>query len=363
VTLEYKLTPIPGEHRQCEQIAARYFPPQTTLYGISEAVAKELAILPVFLSAGEAIGLIACGRATALASPVPGAPPMFERWNTHVTGPSPDERQYPLVLRMRLVLARVRWWKKRKRAGVTFAKCPIRPLRQADRAEVRWAIRKHNVTAIATIALLRNDVRQLLSAQSARKNSIDRAVRIICAEIAGEHLIAWGRPGNWRNQTLAGRKHERIPSEFFANPHLTIRTDGWATYRPEAPVRERREWAGPDWGDVRFRLNEVRELLRDQTGTQAALLEDEHRASMATARQKLAIPNKPGGGAKKLTAATEAFVRAVQAGRVTWDYLQSMKQKELVNIYAEAARTTLVQAREAALGLLRDAGYPDKAPT
>jgi hypothetical protein len=396
VTPEDKLAPITGALQKREHIAARYSPLQTTLYGISEAVAEELEALPVFLCASEAIGLIAYGRATALASPVPGAPPIFERWQTHVTGASPHERQYPLVHRMRLALARVYWWKQRKRTGTGPAECPIRPLRPADRAEVRWAIRKHDTTAIKTVALLRSDVRQLLAAQSARKDAVDRTVRIICAEIAAEHLIALGRPGSWRNKTVAG-KHERIPSEFFANPHVTIRTDGWATCNPEAPRRELAEWAGPDWGDVRFRRDEVLQLFRDhlafaappqtttetilrqaeaptllprwrpvlaRTGAEIAAQElDEHPASTATARQKLAIPNKPGGGGKKIAAATEAMVHAVQAGCVTLDRLRRMRQKELVGLYPNARRTTLARAREAALAMLGPARHSDKFRT
>jgi hypothetical protein len=384
VTPEDKLAPITGALQRREQIAARYPLPQTTLYGISEAVSRELEALPVFLCASEAIGLIAYGRATALASPVPGAPPIFERWQTHVTGASPHERQYPLVHRMRLALARVYWWKQRKRTGTGPAECPIRPLRPADRAEVRWAIRKHDTTAIKTVALLRSDVRQLLAAQSARKDAVDRTVRIICAEIAAEHLIAFGRPGSWRNKTVAG-KHERIPSEFFANPHVTIRTDGW---------RELAEWAGPDWGDVRFRRDEVLQLFHlafpapPQTTTENILRQaeptllarsqpllahteaeitaretDEQPASTATARQKLAIPNKPGGGGKKIVAATEAIMHAVQAGRVTLDCVRRMKQKELVGLYPNAGRTTLAQAREAALAKLCTAGHSDKSRT
>ena len=246
-----KIRLIPVEDRKREQIAARYTTRQCTLYGTGEVVPDGPTVLAVFLSAAETIGLIAYGRTTALAGPVPGAPPILDRWKTHVTGASAYERQYPLVHRMRLVLARVRWWKLRKRNRAGPAECPIRPLRPADRAEVRWAICRHKTTAVGTIALLRIDVRQLLAAQAARKAAIERATASLCAEIAAEHLGAWGRPGSWRKRTMLG-KHERIPSEFFANPHVTVLTTGWATCSAEAPVGEWVNWVGPDWGDVRF---------------------------------------------------------------------------------------------------------------
>ena len=82
-------------------------------------------MLPVYLSADEVIGLIAYDRTTALSEPAPGAPPIFERWKSHLTGGSTDERQYPLVRDMRLVLSRVRWWQLRKRERAGPAKCPL----------------------------------------------------------------------------------------------------------------------------------------------------------------------------------------------------------------------------------------------
>lgn len=156
------------------------------------------------------------------------------------------------------------------------------------------------------------------------------------------------------------------------------------------------EWAGPDWGDVRFRRDEVLQLFRDHlafaalpqtttetilrqaeptllarwqpvlahTGAEIAAQEtDEQPASTATARQKLAIPNKPGGSGKKIAAATEAIMHAVQAGHVTLDRVRRMKQKELVGLYPNAGRTTLAQAREAALAKLGTAGHSDKSRT
>jgi hypothetical protein len=252
------IAPIPGEDRKREQIAARYSVRQSTLYGTGEVVPEGPTVLAVFLSAGETIGVIAYGQTTALAGPVPGAPPIFDRWKSHVTGASPYERQFPLVHRMRLVLARVRWWKLRKRTRAGPAECPIRPLRPADRAQVRWAICRHKTTAVETVALLRMDVRQLLVAQAARKAAIEHATARLCAEVAAEQLAAWGRPGSFQKRTVTG-KHELIPFEFFANRHVTILTSGWATCNPDAG--EWVQWAGPDWGDVRFRRDEVLNLF------------------------------------------------------------------------------------------------------
>ena len=82
--------------------------------------------------------------------------------------------------------------KRRKKAGL--AKCPISALREDDRAEVRWAIRKHGMSAAQTIALLRTDVRKSLAVTSA----IDQAIDRLRADIATERLIAWGRPGDYR---------------------------------------------------------------------------------------------------------------------------------------------------------------------
>jgi hypothetical protein len=116
------------------------------------------------------------------------------------------------------------------------------------------------------------DVRQLLAAQA----KVDRATRILCAEIGAERLEALGRPGNWRRAVCTG-KHERIPSEFFANPHVTLLRTGWATCSPKAPFSERKNWVGPDWGDVKFRQHEILALEAlsidvEQVTTHAAAL-------------------------------------------------------------------------------------------
>ena len=124
--------------------------------------------LPVFLSVAEAISLLAYGKLTTLDGPAPGAPNMYQRWGVHVTAPHADERDYPLVHRMRLVLARARWWRDQKRKKSIPAKCAP-ALAPEHREEVRRAIRRYGVSAVQTLALLREDVRQLLAAQAKRQ--------------------------------------------------------------------------------------------------------------------------------------------------------------------------------------------------
>ena len=243
---------IPIEDRKRELIAARHTARVRRLYGTSENEKAEPAVLPVFLSADEVIGLIAYGRTKALDGPVPEAPRMFERWSSHVTGGSSDDRQYPLVADMRLVLARVRWWQLRKRTRNGHAPCPIRPLHPVARGHVRWAIRRHRATAIRTIGLLRIDVRQWLRACNAHDLIIENATAILCAEIAAGNMVAWGRPGIWRSRRFTRGIHEPIPAVFFANPHNTIQCDGlrWTPETGQAAKRESPLGAA-GWPEVR----------------------------------------------------------------------------------------------------------------
>ena len=79
--------------------------------------------------------------------------------------------------------------------------------------------------------------------------------------------------------------------------------------------------------------------------------------------RRLAIPNKPGGGGTKRTAAIEAMIRAVEEGRLTFDVLRRMPQKKLVEVYSGAGRTLLTECREIALQRLRNTRHADKAAT
>lgn len=286
---------IPTADHERESIAARYTIRVRRIFGTSDtAVPSEPAVLPVFLSVDEVIGLIAYGRTAALSGPAPGAPPIFERWKRHLNGGSIYERQYPLVQQMRLVLARVWWWKSNKRKRACPTDCPIRPLDRVARGHVRWAIRSHGKSGVGTVALLRTDVRRLLAAQTAHQIAIDRAVAILCAEIAAEHIVAYGRPGVWRQRAFRSSLHEAIPSVFFANPHNTIQADGWATCGRDMSAQN---WAnGPDWGDVRFKRDDVLKLLPVLFGSGADMhadliflstsLTDERAASGITDNEK-----------------------------------------------------------------------------
>ena len=252
---------IPVEDRKRELIAARHTARARRLYGSSETVQPEPEVLPVWLTSDDVIGLIAYDRTKALDGPVPGAPPMFERWRSHVSGLPSDDRQYPLVRQLRLVLARVRWWQSRKRQRAIPSTCPIPPLDRVTREHIRWIIRRHGRPAIETITLLRADVRRLRAAQSAHELAIEHAVACLCAEISADNIDAWGRRGVWRTRRYTSGIHEKIPPEFFANPHSTILADGWATCGWDVSVQHWADWQGPDWGDVRFKRDDVLTLL------------------------------------------------------------------------------------------------------
>jgi hypothetical protein len=254
---------IPIEDRKRELIVARHTARVQRIYGPSrskESAPAEPSVYPVFLASEDVIGLIAYGRTTALRHPAPGEPPFFERWNSELMFGDSSERQHPLVRGMRLVLARVRWWQLSKRRHDNLVHCPIRPLDRVSRSHVRWAIRHNNRTAVGTIGLLRTDVRQLIAAREAHEITIERATAILCAEIAAEKFVAWGRPGVWRSRRFKSGIHKEIPFIFFANPHNTIQSDGWATCGWDVTVQHWTDWDGPDWGDVRFRRDDIFKL-------------------------------------------------------------------------------------------------------
>lgn len=253
---------VPIEDRRRELIAARHIMPVRRLYGTSETPQPESDILPVFLSSDEVIGLLAYGRTRALDGPVSNAPRMFERWSSHVTGGSSYERQYPLVCDMRLALARVRWWQLKRRSGAGPSSCPIKLLHRIARSSVRWAIRHHKTSAVRTIALLRTDVRQWIKACHDHEVAILQATAHLCAEIAADNIVAWGIPGVWRVRRYTTGLHEAIPAVFFANPCNTILPDGWATCGWDVPEDDWPHWKGPDWGDVRFKRDDVFTLRR-----------------------------------------------------------------------------------------------------
>ena len=244
---------IPTADRGREQIAARYTSRMSRLYGASEgndALPVEPDVYPFWLSFEEVIGLIAFGRITALSGPAPCEQLFFERWKSKVTGGPVIERRYPLVYNMRWVIARVRWWQSRKRLKACHAFPPLKPLDNCARANVRWALRHHQATSAVTLDQLRADVRQLYAARLTRAVAIERTTTMLCADIAAENITAWGRPGIWRKRQFTSGIHEPIKAVFFANPHNTIRLDGWATCADSVTMAVWANWSGPDWGDL-----------------------------------------------------------------------------------------------------------------
>ena len=83
-------------------------------------------------------------------------------------------------------------------------------------------------------------------------------------------------------------------------------------------------------------------------------------AAVASESDYAPIPNRPGSGGRKMAAAIEAMVKAVTDGGVDFAHLRHMKQKELPELYPDAKRTLLVQARTTALTQLAAAGHSDK---
>jgi hypothetical protein len=278
---------IPTNARKRETVAARHTTRRRRLYGASgssDPAPVEPDVYPVWLSSEEVIGLIAYGRITALSGAVPGEPPFFERWKLEVSGWSGVERRYPLVRDMRWVIARIRWWQRRKRRHGPPVPCPLHALDRIKRGHVRWAIKHHSGTAASTLAQLRADVRQMHAARTAHAMAIERATANLCAEIAAEHIVAWGRPGTWRKRQFTYGIHEPIPPVFFANAHNTIRRDGWATCADSVTMDVWANWSGPDWGDVRFKRDDVLALLRSNGPSDAQVMsEDDDAPSHTTA--------------------------------------------------------------------------------
>jgi hypothetical protein len=72
-------------------------------------------------------------------------------------------------------------------------------------------------------------------------------------------------------------------------------------------------------------------------------------------------PNKRGPRGRKKAEATVRMVEAVRNGEKTISELRGMRQKTLDELYPDAGRTTLVEARNKALKILRQ--NSDKTPT
>jgi hypothetical protein len=229
------------------------------------------------------VGWIAYRQITALEGDTPDTARFFERWK-HKTmwGGSDVERRHSLVHAMRRVIARVRWWQRSKRQRRASTAAHLRPLDRIARSHVRWAIRHHGGTADSTLGLLRADVRQLLAAEAAHDATISRARQHLWAEMAAENIVALGRPGIWRKRQFKSAMHEPIPAIFCANPHNTIRLDGWATCADSAPAEEWANWSGPEWGDVKFRRKDVLNLWPPSEPASTAAIPIDRREPVAS---------------------------------------------------------------------------------
>ncbi len=245
-----------------EVIATRHSARIRLYYGTAESTPPEPGSLPPFLTAAEAVGLIAYGQSQALNGPAPGSPPVFQRWNIQIEQWHPEVARHPLVRAMQSRLARVRWWKLRKRAGQPVATCPTRPLDPETRDRIRRAIRSTRKSGVGTVALLRGDLRTLMAARVAHERKIAEASKALCAAAAEAKVTPVGRKGVWRKKLITGGMHEPIPREFFASPSNTILSDGWATRDLDLVGTNDVVPNGPDWGDVRFRREEVLSLLQ-----------------------------------------------------------------------------------------------------
>lgn len=362
VTEHNRLYTFPIEDRRRELIAARHTARVQRAYGSQGAAATEPSVPSEYLTSEEVIGLIAFGYATAAPVPVPDERPLVQKWNYEPPIWSGGLRRYPWIYSLRWLIARVRWWRTCKRLG-RIDGSKLQRLHPTARARIRWALRTHGKPATEILVSLAQDVRQMLAARNAheepREEALARASQILCQEIAAGRICAWGRPGVWRSRQLASGLHELIPNLFFSNPRNTILPDGWATCGWDAAARDLNDWKGPDWGDVRFKRDEVFALLLRVLGEADLARDDRARwFTILEHGQKPigAIPNKPGFAGRKKAEATAAMIDAVEQGRVTFDALQRMKQKQLADLYPSAGRTVLAEARKAALAKLAAGG-------
>jgi Acyltransferase family len=177
---------------------------------------------------------------------------------------------------------------------------------------------------------------------------------------------AWSLSTEWQFYLLAGISISMgrcvLEQALVVIPaHLSPEHFDWTSSRPVE------QWfAGPGRNqNVYWRPRDI-DYVEVATAELTNICPDNSRGNVAATgmaapesrqRERLAIPNKPGGGASKQAAATSAMGAAVRSGLVSFSQLQRMKQKELARLYPRAGRTTLVAAREEALRSLRDLGF------
>jgi hypothetical protein len=225
----------------------------------------------VFWTWREAMSRVAFGSVDALDAPDPVEREFLERWGSSQGDSDEDEdlRAHPLIKDLRFVRARVRWWKLRKQLSVKSTGCRLQPLRFWDRDRVRIAIRRSGGSATKALRCLLADVQHLRAAQKNRSERTKQAEAQILSWIISGRIVAYGRRGNCRTGDMSGT-HERIPPEFFVSFDNTIRTvdragprniisEDWATCSLDFLDKSQfwYVWKGPDFGDVRFKRDEV----------------------------------------------------------------------------------------------------------
>jgi len=126
----------------------------------------------------------------------------------------------------------------------------------------------------------------------------------------------------------------------------------------------RESWAGAngsDWPAVHFRREDVLALWPKLPPAKMAHTPSRSPSANATTTQLVLrtpafepkevapIRNRPGKGGIKMEAAIAAMRKAVERGKISMLELQRMKQKSLPELYPDAKRTLLAQARRTAL--------------
>lgn len=208
-----------------------------------------------WITAWDALSLIAFGRVDFGRYDLPPWEEVIvERWGVrcwdHNLG-----RRFPFLMDVRYVVARVRWWKMGHRSK------GLPSIGVERRAYIRKLGQHHKKPISDLLIDLRNDVREAAAAKARWDTAINSAIATLCRAVAAEQISAEGRPGRWRNRQIKSGMPETIPAKFFANPGRTITVDGWATCDPTS--EEWSSWIGPDWGDVRFKREDVVRFLGD----------------------------------------------------------------------------------------------------
>ncbi len=220
-----------------------------------------------FLSAREALGLLAYGHPDALNGAAPGEPDMFNFWGYSEGSWTSGRRTEPLWC-LRWVWARVRWRLTRVRRHGRWRRCPLPPLGRVKRAQVRHLMRKHRRPAADLIRNLAADIERARVATMNAKVRVGRADRVLCNAAAEGRLTVFGRRGRAAGGEYFRNDHEQVPPTFFLNRHRTLAALwNWATIGtgPEVPMDEWMRWRAspeaPDWGDLKMPKAEVLALL------------------------------------------------------------------------------------------------------